>query len=51
MKRRISIMLAIILVVVIGAFTIYATSNDNKSTKQEPKLGFMSNLKELSEIS
>ena len=51
MKRRISIVLVVIFVVVIGAFTIYAKTSDTKSNKEEVKLGFMSNIKELSEIS
>ena len=50
MKRRISIVLVVIFVVVIGAFTIYAKTSDTKSNKEEVKLGFMSNIKELSEI-
>lgn len=51
MKRKISILLVVIFVVVIGAFTIYAKTSDTKSGKDEVKLGFMANLKELSEIS
>ena len=51
MKRKISIVLVVVFVLVIGAFTIYAKTNETKTDKTDTKLGFMSNLKELSEIS
>ena len=51
MKRKISIILVVVFILVIGAFTIYAKTNETKTDKTESKLGFMSNLKELSEIS
>lgn len=51
MKRKFSIILVIAFVVVIGAFTIYAKTTETKNIKEDTKLGFMSNLKELSEIS
>lgn len=51
MRRKISVVMAIVFVVVIGAFTIYATASDNKTAKSDVKLGFVSNLRELSEIS
>ena len=51
MKRKVSILLAIVFVLSLGAFTIYAKNSETKSDKNGIQMGFISNIKELSEIS